>query len=62
VLDPPRLQQLFSWMPVQHAALPKQSVPVGRQTSAAKAALVRAARMVRNCMAVKSMGWMVRRW
>jgi hypothetical protein len=53
VLAAPRLQQLFSWMLRQHTAEPKQSLPVGRQMSAARAVpkeAESAARMVRNCI------------
>jgi hypothetical protein len=52
-----RLQHLFSWMSEQQTTVPEQSLVVARQMSAAKAALERAARMVRNCML--GSGWLI---
>lgn len=55
VLAAPRLQQLPSWIPRQHTAEPKQSVPVGRQMSAARVVPMvaeKAARIARNFMII----------
>lgn len=55
VVAVPKLQHTPSWIPRQQDAVPKQSLPVGRQISAARAPLM-AERMATNaviCMIAK---------